>query len=1159
MKIKQFIFIWIFIGSWVITQAQDTTSIQMKSIELNSDTLRLDSLSLVPGSIHILLSDGSELDKKLYKVDEAKSLLLLDPSVRKQHKSLGVTYRVFPYDLSKSLSHKSLENLLQSNQNDSLGPLIYQSQKKKQEDLFGLGDFNRSGSISRALSTGNNQNLSVASNLNLQIAGNITPELKLKASITDNNIPIQPDGNTQQIQDFDKVFIQLTHKNGDLIAGDFIMNRPKSHFLNYHKKAQGAYLDVHFPISNKKDAPTLRTYGGIALSRGKFARNQIVGIEGSQGPYKLQGGNFERYIVVLSGTEKVYIDGKLMTRGQNYDYIIDYNTAEITFMPRILITKDKRIHVEFQYSDRNYASYLLNAGLEYQSNKFSFATHYFKESDLKDQTLDQELTNAQKQLLHDIGDSLFLAIIPKADSVQFNGSEVLYKKIDSLGYNPVYVYSTHPDSAHYRLSFSMVGSNNGDYIQIKSGANGRVFRWVAPIGGMKQGDYEPVVLLVTPKKKQMLVLSADYEILKNTHIKAELAMSDHDLNLFSPYDNGDNNGYAYKIGLDNIINLSKTKKQAWQLVSNAKYEYLDQNFEAIERFRSVEFDRDWNIKTYDNKEQHLFDAGIRLQQKRKGFVKYQLKSFQMQSDYSGLRNRLYGNLNLNKQWHLDFDGSITQSNDQFQNTMFVRHRANINKSWKKFRIGLSEMAEDNRFTNNTTDSLSKQSFSFQEFKVYMENADTMKNKFHIHYKWREDKVQNLNTLSRAMLANEAGINMALLKSRQSKLMLTFSYRQLSIQDSNLTQVRPDETGLGEINHKLRLWKGALTANTFYQIGSVMEVEKEFSYLEVAPGQGVYSWTDYNNNGVKELDEFEVAAFTDQANYIRIYIPGTHYTKTFGNQFSTSIMINPARIWRRSKKKFLKTLSHFTNQLVYRAVHKTQSTDIWEIANPFFNNIDDPQVLNMNSNFRNTFYFNRSHPKFGADISYRKNQIKLLMTNGFESKNLNEWRLKLRWNFARKWQINFRGSDGEKLANSEYFDSRDYQIKNYEVEPNIVFQPNKYMRISAKYVFGSKQNTIGNRESVKSNRVAFNAKYNLLSKGILNGSVQYISMDYLGNQNSPVAYEMMEGLRSGDNFTWNISYQRTILKNLQLSISYNGRKPADTDVIHVGSVQLRAFF
>jgi hypothetical protein len=85
----------------------------------------------------------------------------------------------------------------------------------------------------------------------------------------------------------------------------------------------------------------------------------------------LRGADNELFIIVLSGTEMVYIDGRLMERGMDKDYTIDYNSAEISFTPRQMITKDRRITVEFQYSERRFARPLLQTALQWKNGCLS--------------------------------------------------------------------------------------------------------------------------------------------------------------------------------------------------------------------------------------------------------------------------------------------------------------------------------------------------------------------------------------------------------------------------------------------------------------------------------------------------------------------------------------------------------------------------------------------------------------------------------------------------------------------------------------------------------------------------------------------------------------------------------------------------------------------
>ncbi|MFZ5554716.1 MAG: hypothetical protein ACOZCO_16495 [Bacteroidota bacterium] len=1121
---------------------------------ISNDTLRLDTLSLVPESTLIFLN-GTSLPESEFTVNEALSLVIFKTM---PGDTVTVYWRTFPADFSKEYAHKS-KKVLQPDNKGVINPFSF-SISDKNNDPFLTEGLNKSGSVSRGVSFGNNQNLAVNSSLNLQLSGKISDKLQVQASVTDDNIPIQPDGNTQQLQDFDQVYIKVFDDRSSLIAGDFWMKKPTGYFLNYNKRTQGASFSTR--LGNETNGKGIyETKLSAAVSKGKFSRNVIQGLEGNQGPYKLRGAENETFIIVLAGTEQVYIDGQLLQRGQENDYVIDYNTSEITFTPNRLITKDRRIVVEFQYSDKNYARSIIESVNTFKKGNFKTWLNIYSEQDSKNQPLQQDLDANDKALLASVGDSIQDAFTMSIDSIGFDDNMVLYKMVDSLGYDSVLVFSTSSDSAFYRASFTYVGTGNGNYVQSDFTALGKTYKWVAPdtVGAniIMNGNYEPVILLVTPKKRQMVTAGAEYIFSKNTKATVEMAASGYDVNTFSSLHGSDDYGYGGRFTFESKSPL-KSEKNDLKLTTNVQMETVSSEFTRIERFRAVEFERNWNILNRTiTSDQYIGDAEVAIAKDRVGKFGIGANTFFAGNEYTGIINKVNGQLK-HKGWNASLTGSYLNTKG-FSKSQFLRHRSSLSKQFSFITLGFKDEHEYNRFYYQNSDSLLRNSYRFYDYEVYIQNADTNKNRYNLFYRQRNDWLADTNVLSTSALARHYGFSFDLVKNPKNMLRGKTAYRKLEIKDSTLTSQKPDETVVSRLEYDLKAFKSAVTVSTFYEIGTGQELKREFIYLEVPAGQGIYTWIDYNGNNVKELNEFEIAAFPDQATYIRSFTPTNEYVKTYTNQFSQSLNLNPSMIWK-NKTGWRKKLSVFSNQTALRIDRKTNNEDVLDRYNPFTEKISDTSLISVNSSIRNTFFINRTGQKFGADYTYQKTQSKSLLTNGFDSRGNEFHLLKTRWNINTVFSWMTEAETGEKSNASDFLSGRNYSIRYYSVQPKFNIQPTTNFRISLTCEYTDKSNkTEWGGETAKILDAGTEIRYNMVNKGSILANFNFIRIDYTGATNSSLAFEMLNALKPGKNFTWTSTFQQNLSKNMQLNLVYNGRKSEDNKSIHTGSVQVRAFF
>ncbi len=1056
-----------------------------------------------------------------------------------------------PKSFSEAYFHKKIEKIRQVPER----VFTYQKFAGKEEptpSVFQAGKIIQSGSISRGLTIGNNQDAVVNSGMDLQLSGKLSDNLNIMGAISDKNIPLQADGTTQKIQDLDRVYLKAYNDQTSVTAGDYRISDPTGYFMKLDKKVQGAGVSHNYDLGG--DAQAVSSVNG-AVSKGRYCAKSFRGEEGNQGPYKLTGCNNETHIIILSGSEKVYIDGARMERGKNNDYVINYNTAEINFTANRPITKDKRIKVEFEYSLNEYARFTAYTNNTVKTDNGKLWFNLFSEHDSKSQTLAQELTSDQRELLYSIGDDLDKAVVPHVDTGSYENDRILYAKKDTvvngLQYS-IFQYSTDREEARYKLGFSHVGKNNGNYTPIKSSANGRVYKWIAPENGTPQGSYSPMQTLITPKKKQMLTFGATGNLSPSTSSYFEMALSNNDVNTFSPQDQANNRGYALRFSLDRDFTFTDTSRTP--LTSSFSYRGIHKNFSSLQRFKAIEFERNWNLRSRNVAgNEHLLTGGIQFQDQQLGKSNYRFEYLTYDNGYAGYRNHLNTDLE-HSGYKFSFSGSLLNTSGSGISTQFLRYRADLGRRFQSFKVGMKNSGELNRWRS---DSLLNNSFSFNQWEFYITNPDTATNNYFLNYQIREDKAPLNQRLRPGTLGKNLNMGLEIHSMSNNTLKARITYRQLDIRDTSLTSSKPEDNLVGRIEHSLRAFNSFLATSTNFEIGSGLEPRREFTYIEVPEGQGVYTWSDYNDNKIKELDEFEKANFSDQADYIRVYRPSGEYYKTHTNQLNQIINLRPDKIIRDTST-FAQLIARFSNRFAYSIRRKNQQKDFWKNLNPFAWSISNPLVMSQSSNMRNTFSFNKNNPLYTIEYIFLKSKNKMLLMNGTDLKTKQNQTIHTTWNITSNLTLENESGIERENYKSEYFQNKNYRIRRLNEALKLLYRPFPSFRAELEYGFSDMNNRPGKEEGIK-HRIGTKLHYSKSKKFRIQGELNFIQYQYGFPEDTPIAYQMLEGLRPGRNGTWNLNFQKEIYKNLMLNLNYSGRVSQQHKAIHTGQVELRASF
>ncbi|WP_316930223.1 hypothetical protein [Flavobacterium gilvum] len=1133
--------IFCFSGLW----AQETeSSYASKKIAFTTDTIHLESVSINSSFFKVLDAKNQVIDSTLYQVNFPKGYLIFKNQNPPPTDSLTVHYLKLPDFLTKEYTIYDSSKILD---NDATNQNLYKMERFSTPKNIPFDGLLASGSLSRGVTMGNNQNAVVNSNLDFQLTGKISEKVSLRASIRDTNIPVQEGSYSQRLNQYDNIFMELFSDNWNVRAGDVFIGNNTTRFLPFNKKIQGLSATVNF--GNEDSKTNVFASGGLVT--GNYASSNFKGQEGNQGPYKLVGKNGELYVLVIIGSERVYVNGVLLKRGENLDYIIDYNSGEIRFNPQFPITSEMRIVVEYQYSENNYTRFITYDGGSFTDKKWNFGAAVYSENDLKNQPVQQNLSSEQAHILAEAGDNHDKMVAPSAVPDAYDEKKIQYKKT-ILSNTTIYEYSKNPDDELYNVQFTLVGQAKGNYKLTNPTSVDKIFEYVAPANGIPQGNYEPIIQLVAPTKSQVATFFGKYNPSEKTAVDFELAVSNNDKNLFSPIDDYNNKGLA---GEFNAKQRLYSKK--WNVDAFVNFQGIEANFRPVERINSIEFYRDWNINTTVTGNQSLLGTGLNFNlipnenSKNSATITYAFQKLDLANAYSGIKNNLNAGFEFSN-WSFKNDGSYLKS-DALENTSkFLRNfshvRYNSNKNW----VGNTIRFENNQEKDKVTQQFSLLSQRFSEYGIYAGHGDSTKVYLQLGYARRiNDSVQN-GLLQRVNTSNSYNLQSKLFKTENRELSVFLNYRQLNYTDSALKTTNSLNS---RIQYNDQFFDRLIQSNTLYETNSGAMPFQDYTYVEVPAGQGKYTWNDYNGNGIKDLEEFEIAPFPDLATYTRIFLPNQIYIKTNQNRFSQSFIINPI-VWQNSST-FKKALSVFYMQTSFIMEQKVKSDGEHLSLNPF--EPTSNTILGLIKSFSNSLSYNRGKKDHSVTYTFTKNETQNLVSIGTIQNKNSFHQLQYQHLLQKSWLFDVMAKTIQTATESQTFAEKNYTIEGYLWLPKISYLFSKNVNLDLFYEHCKKENQIGNLDTLTQNRFGTSFSYIGNSKFNINGEISLYENDFAGNEFSSAGYQMLEGLQRGQNITWRSLFQMNLTKFLDLNFVYQGRKSETSYTIHNGSVELRAYF
>ena len=1112
-----------------------------------SNHYELSSVHIVPTS-EIISIGKRNLKHGDYEIDFLSNTLNLSDTLSYSiFDTIYVEYKSYSLSLKKKYQHRSLINKYDEKYQDNIGVVVQDEIDLSSRGILGK-DLRSSGTLLRGISLGTNKDFSVNSGLRLQLSGKISDDIEIVAALTDENTPIQPEGNTERLEELDKVFIEIKHKNASGVFGDYNYSTNIGEFGRIERKLQGVLGNVN-----------VDGYGGtvsFASSRGKFNSMQLTGIDGVQGPYRLYGAENENDIIVIAGSEKVFLDGKQLKRGESNDFTIEYSTGEVTFTPKIIITNLSRIIIDFEYTNRRYERNIIGANTfaNFFDNKLKIKINALQEGDNKNSPIDLALSDSDKDVLRNSGDNPFLASLSGVTELEEDSLGVYSARDSIISGTSITIYKYEPGSinANYNVSFSYVGDFEGDYKRESIGK----YKFV----GIGLGAYLPIRLIPLPEKNQVGNILVEYSPMKGIDINLEIAASSYDRNSFSEIDDNDNNGFARSIKLNvDPIDVSLFKIKLGKLGGSVRERFKDDKFKSLDRINDIEFDRDYNTSNSINREETLRELKINYQPAENIKINNQYGLLKRGENFRSERYFSNSSLENLNGFNAEFTYDYVSTSSLIQKSDWLKQNGKISYNIWKIQPGFEIRTEEKKENLFDTDSLLTSSFKFYDYSPFLlfniSNGLSLSSKYSFTKEYASEKgsfveeakshIHTYSIIYRELKELNSSIDFSFRKKKYSEIFVKKGFT-----NNESIQIRSQ--------NQIRLFDRLIDGSIYYQTSSERSAKLERVFIRVPQGTGSYSYIgDLNGNGLAEESEFVPDPY--EGDFIQTTLPTDELFPVIDLKFNTRWKIDFENYITKSDfvSNVLKSLSTETTYRIEENSRVSEPEKIYLLNFNYF--LNDSTTIRGFNYFQQDLHFFRNKRDLSFRFRFTERRALNQFSAGLENTFSKQQSIKVKFRMVKEINNETEYINEIENVNAPLNTNRSRETLSNKLVSDFSYRPYSNFELGFIISVGQlKDNFPTIPTIIDENKISLRFTFSILNKGRFRIEAERTELLVNTNDNI-IPFEITNGNLIGKNYIWRANFDYRFSSNLQTNVNYSGRLQGKGKIINTFTAEARAYF